>query len=143
MKEVNFRKLCTSSGKDVICGKNAEQNELVVAQSGDSEAVLHTLAAGSPFCNIKGKATKEDIKEAAVYCAAFSKTWKSHHSDVVVHVFKGKDIFKDAKMKTGTFGVKKANKIIVKKKDIEMFLGASDFTRQKGLSITSGVARKK
>jgi predicted ribosome quality control (RQC) complex YloA/Tae2 family protein len=123
MKEIKFRKLCTSSGKDVICGKDAEQNELVVAQSGDSEAVLHTLAAGSPFCNIKGKATKEDVKETAVFCAAFSKTWKAHHSDVLVHVFRGKDIFKDAEMKTGTFGVKKAKEITVRKKDIENFLG--------------------
>src|SRR3972149_11399206 len=115
-KNLNFRKLCTSSGKDIICGKNAEQNELVVAQAGNDEAVLHTKSPGSPFCNIKGKATKEDVKETAVICAAFSKVWKQNKSDVEVHVFKGKDIFKEPKMETGTFGVKRAKSVLVKKK---------------------------
>jgi predicted ribosome quality control (RQC) complex YloA/Tae2 family protein len=124
MKSVKFRKFCTSSGKDIVCGKDAEQNELVVAQSGENEVVLHTLAAGSPFCNIKGKATPADIKETAVICAAFSKTWKAHKGDVVVHVFRGKDIFKDAEMKTGTFGVRKAKSLTVKKENILRFLEA-------------------
>ncbi len=122
MKEIKFRKFCTSSGKDVVCGKDAEQNELVVAQSGNSEAVLHTKAPGSPFCNIKGKATKADLSETAVICAAFSKEWKKGKKDIEVHVFKGNDIFKDAGMKTGTFGVKKAKSLKVKKEDIIKFI---------------------
>lgn len=121
MKEINFRKLCTSSGKDVVCGRNAEQNELVVAQSGNDEIVVHTKAAGSPFCNIKGKATKKDIEETAVYCAAFSKDWKQNKRDIEVHYFRGKDIFKEADMKTGTFGVKRAKAITARKKDILNF----------------------
>ena len=120
---INFRKFCTSSGKDVLCGKSAEQNELVVAQSKDSEAVLHTAAPGSPFCNIKGKATSQDIKETAVICAAFSKSWKQQKTDVEIHVFQGKDVFKGALMKAGTFGVKKVKSIKAKKADIENFLG--------------------
>jgi predicted ribosome quality control (RQC) complex YloA/Tae2 family protein len=95
---------------------------MIVAQSEDNEAVLHTKAAGSPFCNIKGKATKEDIEETAIFCAAFSKDWKQHKSDVEVHVFKGRDIFKEADMKTGTFGVKRAKSIKVKKDIILKFL---------------------
>ena len=122
-KNINFRKFCTSSGKDIICGKSAEQNELVVAQVGDEELVLHTKAAGSPFCNIKGKATIKDIKETAIICAAFSKDWKLNKSDVEVHVFKGKNIFKGAAMKEGTFGVRNVKSLIAKKKDIETFLG--------------------
>ena len=121
-KTINFRKFCVSSGKDVLCGKNAEQNEFLVEQSADNEAVLHTKAPGSPFCNIKGKATKEDIKEAAIICAAYSKDWKKNKSDVEVHVFKGKDIFKEADMKTGTFLVKHVKSIKVKKNEILDFL---------------------
>ena len=121
-KNINFRKICLSSGKDVICGKNAEQNELVVEQAEDEESVLHTKAPGSPFCNIKGKATTSDIKETAVICAAFSKAWKQSKSDVEVHVFKGRNIFKGAAMKTGTFGVKNVKSIIAKKGDIIKFL---------------------
>ena len=122
MKEIKFRKFCTSSGKDVVCGKDAEQNELVVAQSGSLESVLHTKVPGSPFCNIKGKASPKDIKETAVICAAHSKDWKTNKSNVEIHHFKGKDIFKDSTMKTGTFGVKKAKSLTVKKADIMNFL---------------------
>jgi len=121
-KNINFRKLCTTSGKDVICGKNAEQNELVVSQSGDDEVIVHTKVPGSPFCNIKGNATREDVKETALMCAAFSKDWKQNHSDVEVHIFKGKDLFKRADMKTGTFRVKNTKSIKAKKEDIEKFL---------------------
>lgn len=119
---MNFRKYCTVSGKTVLAGKNAEQNEMIVAQSKDNETVLHTKAPGSPFCNIKGKAAAKDIKETAVFCAAFSKNWKQNKSDVEVHVFKGRDIFKEADMKTGTFGVKKAKSLKVKKAEILKFL---------------------
>jgi len=123
MKEINFRKFCLVSGKEVLCGRDAEQNELVVAQSGNDEAVLHTKAPGSPFCNIKGKASPADIKETAVICAAFSKDWKQHKSDIDIHVFKGRDIFKEGDMKEGTFGVRKAKSLKVKKENIQKFLG--------------------
>ena len=122
MASINFRKFCTSSGKDIVCGKSAEQNEYLVEQSKENEIVIHTKSPGSPFCNIKGKANKQDIKETAVICAAFSKAWKTKKSDIEVHVFRGKDIFKKADMKTGTFGVKKAKSIKIKKADIESFL---------------------
>jgi len=121
-KNINFRKFCTSSGKDIICGKSAEQNEFLVAQLGKDDVVVHTKAPGSPFCNIKGKATQKDIKETAVICAAFSKAWKQNKSDVEIHVFKGKDVFKGAMMKTGTFGVKKVKSLVVKKENIQKFL---------------------
>lgn len=121
-KNINFRKFCTTSGKDIICGKSAEQNEFLVAQSGKGEVVIHTKAPGSPFCNIKGKATQNDIKETAVICAVFSKAWKQNKSDVEIHVFRGRDVFKSAGMKTGTFGVKKVKSLMVKKENIQAFL---------------------
>lgn len=119
---MNFRKFTTSSGKQVIAGKNAEQNEEVVKLAETRETVLHTESAGSPFCIIKGNADKKDIKETAVFCAKYSRQWKqakSKPSIVKVHCFKAKDIFKEKGMKTGTFGVRKAKIIIVKKGDIE------------------------
>ncbi|HLF53697.1 MAG TPA: NFACT RNA binding domain-containing protein [Candidatus Nanoarchaeia archaeon] len=121
-KEIKFRKFCISSGKEILCGKNAEQNELIVSQSEDEETVLHTKSPGSPFCNIKGRAVKKDIEEGAIVCAAFSKDWKQNKSNVEIHVFKGKNIFKDAEMKTGTFGVKNIKSLIVKKEDILKFI---------------------
>ena len=83
------------------------------------ELVLHTKAAGSPFVVIKGKATKEDVKEAAIFCAKHSRDFKTNHKDVEVHIFRGKDISKEEDMKLGSFAVKKAKSLIVKKEDIE------------------------
>lgn len=124
--EKNFRKFTTSSGKLVLAGKNAEQNEKIISQAGKNELVLHTKAPGSPFCNIKAnknETTKSDIYETAVFCAKFSQAYKKSRvkKDIEVHVFLGKDIFKSKDMKTGTFGVKKLKSIIVKKEDIEKF----------------------
>jgi predicted ribosome quality control (RQC) complex YloA/Tae2 family protein len=113
-----FREFHTNSGKLVLAGKDAEQNEKVVKQAGKQEIVLHTEAAGSPFVNIKGKATKRDLREAAVFCAQYSRDWKKNKKNVEVHYFKGKDVYKDKKMKQGTFGVKKFKKIIVNKTEI-------------------------
>ena len=118
-KVTNFTEAPTSSGKLMLGGKNAEQNEALVKQVAKNEIVLHTKTAGSPFVNIKGKANKKDIKEAAVFCAKFSRDWKKNKKNVEVHWFFGKDIYKLKGMKMGTFGVKKVKKIIVKKSEIE------------------------
>ena len=115
---MNFREFEISSGKKVLLGKSAESNEALISQVELTETVLHTAAPGSPFVNIKGKATKKDISEAAVFCARYSQDWRDNKKDIIVHVFKGKDIYKDKKMKLGTFGVKKKENIKVKKIDI-------------------------
>jgi len=120
--EMKFREFMTDMDTMIFGGKNAENNEKLVEQVGKNEEVFHTDSRGSPFVNIKGKARKGDIKVAAVFCAAYSKEWKKNKSDVIVHRFKGKDIYKGFEMKTGTFGVKKIKKIKVKKKEIQEFL---------------------
>jgi len=121
----NFRQMKTSSGKLILAGKDAETNEKLIEQAGKNEIVLHTKQAGSPFVNIKaeGKVSKKDIKEAAIFCAFYSQAWKKARKkkDVEVHYFNGNDIYKDGKMKKGTFGVKKVKRIKIKKKNIEEF----------------------
>ncbi len=120
----NFRKLVTTSGKLMLAGKNAETNEKLVKQVGKNELVLHTALPGSPFVNIKlkekEKYSKEDIKEAAIFCSRYSQAWKKPKikKDILVHVFLGKDIFKNKSMSLGTFGVKKHKTILVKKQEI-------------------------
>ena len=115
----NFKQHTSKQGTLFLAGKDAESNEALVAQVGKDEDVLHTSAPGSPFVNIKGKTKKEDLKEAATFCAVYSREWKKNKKDVIVHVFKGKDIFKEKIMKQGTFGVKKFKEIKVKKSYIE------------------------
>ena len=118
-EKTKFRKFITSTGKLLLAGKNAEQNEDIIKQVASNEIVLHTEAAGSPFVNIKGSADKKDIQEAAIFCAKYSRDWKKNKRDIEVHYFYSKDVYKDKSMKIGTFGVKNFKKIIVKKKDIE------------------------
>jgi len=119
---MKFREFETSSGKKVLAGKNAENNEELVNQAGENEDVFHTAKPGSPFINIKGNADDKDRKEVAIFCAMKSQDWRDNKSDVVVHIFKGKDIYKEKEMKKGTFGIKKYKKILVKKKEILRFL---------------------
>jgi predicted ribosome quality control (RQC) complex YloA/Tae2 family protein len=121
MESTKFRKFETSTGKLVLGGRNAENNEALISQVKKDEIVLHTKSPGSPFCNIKGKASKDDIYEAAVFCARYSQDWRDNHRDVEIHVFVGKDVHKEKDMKLGTFGVNKFKIIVAKKADIEKF----------------------
>ncbi len=120
-----FREITTSSGKKVLGGKSAENNEELIAQVKPNEYVLHTAKPGSPFVNIKApksRVRKKDIKEAAIFCAAKSRDWRDNKGDVMVHYFLGQDIYKTKTMKPGTFGVKKHEEIKIKKQEIEDFL---------------------
>jgi len=124
MEFPKHRILKTSSGKIVIGGKNAEQNEeLVNAFIGKNVVILHTEMEGSPFCVIfnEGEADKQDVKEAAIFCARYSKDWRNNRNDVEVHIFSGKNVHKTEEMKIGTFGVRKFRKIIIKKEEIKRF----------------------
>jgi predicted ribosome quality control (RQC) complex YloA/Tae2 family protein len=118
---VNFREFKTTSGKIVLGGKSAKNNEALIDQVSPKEIILHTAMPGSPFCNIKGDASKEDIKEAAVFCAKYSQDWRDYKKDVLIQVFKGTNIYKDKKMELGTYGVKKFKVIKIKKSDIIKF----------------------
>lgn len=119
---MTFREFETSSLKFVLAGKDAKSNEELIKQAEKNEIILHTANPGSPFVNIKGKATLKDIKEAAVFCASRSQDWRDNKKDVAVHVFKGEDIYKRKDMKLGTFGVRKFKVIKIKKQDIEKLI---------------------
>lgn len=116
-----FREFISKKGTLILSGKNAENNEELIAQVLPDEEVFHTEAPGSPFVNIKGKPKPGDIKEAAVICAKYSQNYRDNKSDVIVNHFKGKDIYKKKDMDKGTFGVKKNMKLKIKKELIEKF----------------------
>lgn len=126
LNEKKFRKIKSKNGTDLIAGKDQESNEELVNQAKENESLLHTSSPGSPFVNIKGIQKKEeiikkDIKEAAIFCARYSREWKKNKKDIIVHHFKKKDVYKTPIMKRGTFGVRNFERILVKKKDIENF----------------------
>ena len=121
---MSFREFITSSGKKVLAGKNAEQNdELVKEFLGKSNKLFHTAEPGSPFCVFEDlKPTKKDIEEVAIFCASKSQDWRDNKKDVVIHIFTGKETYKTRGMKAGMFGVNKYKEIKVKKKEIESFI---------------------
>ena len=116
---MGFRRITTSSGKLVLAGKSAANNEELVEQIGVNEDVFHTVKPGSPFVNIKGRSNKEDRKEAAIFCAKYSQDWRDHQSDIAIHWFKGASVEKKKGMEIGTFSVKKFKLMKIKKEDIE------------------------
>lgn len=117
-----FRERITKSGNTILAGKDSKSNEDLIKYIEAEDEVFHTQERGSPFACIKGKPARGDVKEAAIWCAIFSQDWKKNKRDVVVHRFKGKNIFKEKGMKQGTFGVKNFKRIKIKKKDLEEFV---------------------
>ena len=118
---VNFREYITASGLRVFGGKNAENNDELVFAAAVKDVLLHTTAPGSPFVNIKENPSKQDIREAAIFCAKYSQDWRETKRDVVVNMFKRSDMNKSVMMKKGSWGVKKQESIEVKAVDILKF----------------------
>ncbi|MFH1325509.1 MAG: NFACT RNA binding domain-containing protein [archaeon] len=121
MKKTNLRKVTTKKGTLILAGRDEDSNESLIEQAKEDEDVFHTEKPGSPFVNIKGKPKAGDRKFAALICARYSHDWRDNKKDVIVHRFKGKDIYKTKGMKKGTFGVKKFKAIKIKKREIEEF----------------------
>ena len=120
-KPIRFREGKTPNGLLIFAGRNSKNNEELVSQIGKTEFVFHTARPGSPFVNIKGTPKKEDLKYTAIFCASHSKDWRDNKKDVLIHVFRGKEIHKERGMKEGTFGVKNFSKLLIKKEEIENF----------------------
>jgi len=117
----DFREFVTSSGFKILGGKSAESNDLLVRRAKRNDMMLHTDAPGSPFVNVGEDPSKEELKEAAVFCAKYSQDWRDGKRDVIVNKFLKSDMKKGALMKAGTWGVGKQEKLKVKKVDILKF----------------------
>ena len=115
---VKFREYITSSGLKVLGGKSAESNDELVSRAGGGDVMLHTREPGSPFVNVGDNPSKEDLKEAGVFCAKYSQDWRDSKKDVVVDKFFRRDMKKSAKMKAGSWRVLKSEKVRVKAVDI-------------------------
>jgi len=118
---VNFRKYVLKSGREIFGGKFAENNDELVRVANRNDVLLHTESPGSPFVNVGKKPTKEEVKEAAIFCAKYSQDWRNNRKDVVVNKFLRGDMKKGIFMKAGSWKVKKQEKIKVKKEEIERF----------------------
>ncbi|MEK6848864.1 MAG: NFACT RNA binding domain-containing protein [Nanoarchaeota archaeon] len=131
MEPKKYRWFYTSSGKLVVGGKNAEQNEEIVGKilkDNKKYRVMHTEASGSPFSIIffDGEVTKKDLQECAEFTAIFSRAWREKRKTSKIHIFSAEQITKEKNMKTGTF------RVIDLVKNMEAKLGAK-LIRQKGV----------
>lgn len=101
----------TSSGKLVVGGKSAVQNDelLNIVKTLKKEyIVMHTSTPGSPFSIIFSpinKVSKKDMEECAIFTACFSQCWKNMSRKPSIDIFKSSQLYKSKDMKTGTWGV--------------------------------------
>ncbi len=104
-----YRWFFTSSGKMVIGGKSAEQNENVIGKHLEKgDVIMHTALPSSPFAVIKSGGnviSERDVEEAAIFCTCFSQQWKRRKIRAEVHLFNPQQITKEKGSKTGTFSV--------------------------------------
>lgn len=121
-----YRWFFTSSGKLVIGGKSAEQNDELLSRlkkSSGEYIVMHTSSPGSPFSIIISpiKNLKEsDIEECAIFTGCFSRAWKEGKKSIIVDIFRLSQVAKNKSMKTGTWGV--IGKIKHKKVELKLIL---------------------
>ena len=121
----------TRSGKLVVGGKSAEQNDSLLRELKKTKKeyiVMHTKTPGSPFCAIIAPisaVSKKDIEECAIFTGCFSRAWKEKQKITEVHEFKISQLKKEGSLKTGTWQV--SGKIINHRVSLELAL-----TKQEG-----------
>ena len=140
-----YRWFYTSSGKLVVGGKNAEQNEEILRSLlpktrldidsrtslkeyiGKKYVIMHTKTPGSPFAIILDENhTSKDLIETEIFTASFSRAWREGKKKVIVDTFLLQQVYKNKNMKIGTFGVIDS----IDTKDIELKLYLA---KQKGV----------
>lgn len=107
-----YRWFFTRSGKLVIGGKSASQNDELLHQITalpDDYLVMHTAAPGSPFCVLLTPfyaIKKADREECAIFTGCLSRAWKEKKAETHVDVFLSSQLVKEKGMKAGTWSVK-------------------------------------
>lgn len=104
----------TKSGKLVVGGKSAENNDKLlkeILEEGKELYVMHTSDPGSPFCVILDESpSKSDLDETAIFTGCFSKAWKEGKKNTQVDIFKTSSLSKPRGLKAGTWLVSKKSK---------------------------------
>jgi len=127
-----FRWFTTSSGKLVVGGKSAEQNDILlkdIISTNKEYLVMHTSSPGSPFSVILSEINdinSSDIEECATFTACFSQAWKQGKSKEKVDIFNSSQLNKSELMKVGTWHV--SGKVKTINANLELTL-----TKQKGV----------
>ncbi len=129
---MQYKWFFTSSGKLVVGGRSAAQNDELLQRlksSNQELIIMHTSEPGSPFTAIissPDKVSSSDLNEAAVFTGCFSRAWRSQKKKTIIDIFSLSSLYKSNSMKTGTWGVK--GKIQHKEAPLSLVL-----TKQKGI----------
>lgn len=96
-----FHFFFTSSGLLCIAGKEAKQNEVLVAKHFDeNDLFYHADVQGAAATILKGGAkqgvSQEDLQQVAQFSASFSRAWKGGFSSVDVYAVKREQVSKSA-----------------------------------------------
>ena len=125
-----YRWFITSSGKLVVGGKSAEQNDqllISLKKKNKNFIVMHTSHPGSPFSVIFDDAVgRNDLDECTVFTGCFSRAWKEEKKKTRVHIFRASQLEKTSEMKVGTWRVRGK----IKEKDAMLKLV---ITKQRGV----------
>jgi len=132
----------STNGFLIVAGKDATTNEILIKKYLDNtDIVFHAEIAGSPFTLLKdgNRANTEDIYDAALITAAYSKAWKVGVSTIPVYYIKPEQISK--KTPSGEY-IKKGSFMIYGKKnylkDIQLELFISVFNYEETRKILIG-----
>lgn len=107
-----YRWFYTASGKLVIGGKSAEQNESLLRKlksEKNERIIMHSVEPGSPFSVFLAapdSINSSDLQECAIFTASFSRAWRQEKKKISIDIFNLSSIYKSGAMKTGTWGVK-------------------------------------
>lgn len=144
IEHTQYRWFFTSSGKLVVGGKSALQNDELLKKlkrKGEDHIAMHTSEPGSPFSIIladKKNIKSSDIEETAIFTGCFSRAWRSQKTKTTVDIFSLSQLYKLKIMKTGMWGVKGE----IKKKPVSLELV---LTKQEGKlrAVPEKTAKKK
>jgi predicted ribosome quality control (RQC) complex YloA/Tae2 family protein len=106
-----FNHSITTSGRLMIGGRNAQQNDMVVSRHMDeNDLFFHADIQGGSAVILKDgvDAGEEEMTEAAQYAASFSKAWANANASVDVYAVRKEQLSKAAPggfIPTGAFAI--------------------------------------
>ncbi len=139
-----FHYAFTGSGRLMIGGRNAQQNDLAVSRHMEkNDLFFHADIQGASAVILKNglDASEEELLEAAQFAASFSKAWANANAAVDVYAVKKDQLSKHATggyIPTGAFAIKGERKWF-KGTKLALRIGIGE----KGVAMVSEVSKTK
>lgn len=138
-----FHYAFTETGKLLIGGRNAQQNDIAFAKHmEDNDLFFHADIQGGSAVVLKDgiNATEDELKEVAQFAASFSKAWINANAAVDVYAVKKDQVSKHAAggyIPTGAFAIS-GERIWFRATKLELRIGLGEKT----LEIVPSISKK-